>query len=38
MSRKFGEIAFTPFVIAAQEQRGSRKTYENISPMDQLTI
>lgn len=28
MSRKFGEIAFTPFVLAAQEQRGSRKTYE----------
>jgi uncharacterized protein len=28
MPRKFGEIAFTPFVIAAQEKRGSRKTYE----------
>ncbi|MBD1913884.1 MULTISPECIES: pyridoxamine 5'-phosphate oxidase family protein [unclassified Leptolyngbya] len=28
MSRKFGEIAFTPEVLAAQEQRGSRQTYE----------
>jgi predicted pyridoxine 5'-phosphate oxidase superfamily flavin-nucleotide-binding protein len=28
MSRKFGEIAFTPEVKAAQEQRGSRQTYE----------
>jgi uncharacterized protein len=28
MPRKFGEIAFTPFVQAAQEQRGSRQTYE----------
>jgi uncharacterized protein len=28
MSRKFGEIAFTPDVLAAQEKRGSRKTYE----------
>lgn len=28
MPRKFGEIAFTPEVIAAQEQRGSRQTYE----------
>ncbi|MGL6340529.1 MAG: pyridoxamine 5'-phosphate oxidase family protein [Waterburya sp.] len=28
MPRKFGEIAFTPFVLAAQEKRGSRKTYE----------
>jgi predicted pyridoxine 5'-phosphate oxidase superfamily flavin-nucleotide-binding protein len=28
MSRKFGEIAFTPEVKAVQEQRGSRQTYE----------
>jgi uncharacterized protein len=28
MARKFGEIAFTPEVKAAQEQRGSRQTYE----------
>ncbi len=28
MPRKFGEIAFTPQVRAAQEQRGSRQTYE----------
>jgi uncharacterized protein len=28
MPRKFGEIAFTPFVQAAQEQRGSRQTYD----------
>jgi predicted pyridoxine 5'-phosphate oxidase superfamily flavin-nucleotide-binding protein len=28
MPRKFGEIAFTPEVQAAQEQRGSRQTYE----------
>jgi len=28
MTRKFGEIAFTPEVMAAQEQRGSRQTYE----------
>lgn len=28
MPRKFGEIAFTPEVKAAQEQRGSRQTYE----------
>jgi hypothetical protein len=28
MPRKFGEIAFTPQVQAAQEQRGSRQTYE----------
>jgi uncharacterized protein len=28
MSRKFGEIAFTPLVKAAQEQRGSRQIYE----------
>lgn len=28
MPRKFGKIAFTPNVLAAQEQRGSRKTYE----------
>lgn len=28
MPRKFGEIAFTPEVRAAQEQRGSRQTYE----------
>ncbi|BAY98514.1 pyridoxamine 5'-phosphate oxidase-related FMN-binding protein [Tolypothrix tenuis PCC 7101] len=28
MPRKFGEIAFTPEVLAAQEQRGSRQTYE----------
>ncbi|MBF2086943.1 pyridoxamine 5'-phosphate oxidase family protein [Thermoleptolyngbya sp. C42_A2020_037] len=27
MPRKFGEIAFTPEVLAAQEQRGSRETY-----------
>lgn len=28
MPRKFGEIAFTPEVKAAQQQRGSRQTYE----------
>lgn len=28
MARKFGEIAFTPEVKAAQVQRGSRQTYE----------
>ncbi|BCL34647.1 pyridoxamine 5'-phosphate oxidase family protein [Nostoc sp. MS1] len=28
MVRKFGEIAFTPEVQAAQEERGSRETYE----------
>ena len=28
MPRKFGEIAFTPEVKAAQEQRGSRQTYD----------
>lgn len=28
MPRRFGEIAFTPEVKAAQEQRGSRQTYE----------
>ncbi|NJN88541.1 MAG: pyridoxamine 5'-phosphate oxidase family protein [Leptolyngbyaceae cyanobacterium SL_7_1] len=28
MARKFGEIAFTPEVQAAQSQRGSRQTYE----------
>jgi uncharacterized protein len=28
MPRKFGEIAFTPEVQAAQEARGSRQTYE----------
>src|ERR671932_40375 len=28
MPRKFGEIAFTPEVQAAQEQRGSRHSYE----------
>lgn len=28
MPRKFGEIAFTPEVKAAQTQRGSRQTYE----------
>jgi uncharacterized protein len=28
MPRKFGEIAFTPLVKKAQEQRGSRLTYE----------
>jgi uncharacterized protein len=28
MPRKFGEIAFTPHVKTAQEQRGSRQTYE----------
>lgn len=28
MPRKFGEIAFTPDVQAAQEQRGSRQTYD----------
>jgi hypothetical protein len=28
MPRKFGEIAFTPEVKAAQAQRGSRQTYE----------
>ncbi|WP_414586142.1 pyridoxamine 5'-phosphate oxidase family protein [Scytonema sp. PCC 10023] len=28
MPRKFGEIAFTPEVQAAQEQRGSRQMYE----------
>lgn len=28
MPRKFGEIAFTPEVQAAQQQRGSRQTYE----------
>ncbi|MBE9049550.1 pyridoxamine 5'-phosphate oxidase family protein [Nostocales cyanobacterium LEGE 11386] len=28
MPRKFGDIAFTPEVQAAQEQRGSRQTYE----------
>lgn len=29
MPSKFGEIAFTPEVQAAQEQRGSRKSYEH---------
>lgn len=29
MPRKFGEIAFTPKVQAAQAQRGSRQTYEH---------
>lgn len=28
MARKFGELAFTPEVLAAQEQRGSRQTYD----------
>lgn len=28
MARKFGEIAFTPEVQAAQAQRGSRQTYD----------
>jgi len=28
MARRFGEIAFTPEVKAAQTQRGSRQTYE----------
>ncbi len=28
MVRKFGEIAFTPSVQAAQQERGSRETYE----------
>lgn len=28
MPRKFGEIAFTPEVQAAQSERGSRQTYE----------
>ncbi|MEM6451928.1 MAG: pyridoxamine 5'-phosphate oxidase family protein [Cyanobacteria bacterium P01_D01_bin.105] len=28
MAKKFGEIAFTPEVKAAQTQRGSRQTYE----------
>jgi len=28
MPRKFGEIAFTPEVQAAQAERGSRETYE----------
>ncbi|ABA23332.1 Pyridoxamine 5'-phosphate oxidase-related, FMN-binding protein [Trichormus variabilis ATCC 29413] len=28
MTRKFGEIAFTPEVQAAQEERGSRQTYD----------
>jgi uncharacterized protein len=28
MARKFGDIAFTPEVQAAQTQRGSRQTYE----------
>jgi predicted pyridoxine 5'-phosphate oxidase superfamily flavin-nucleotide-binding protein len=28
MPRKFGELAFTPDVLAAQEQRGSRQTYD----------
>ena len=28
MVRRFGEIAFTPSVQAAQSERGSRKTYE----------
>lgn len=28
MPRRFGEIAFTPEVQAAQEKRGSRQTYE----------
>ncbi len=28
MPRKFGDVAFTPEVKAAQEQRGSRQTYE----------
>ncbi|MEJ1930358.1 pyridoxamine 5'-phosphate oxidase family protein [Nostoc sp. NIES-2111] len=28
MARKFGKIAFTPEVQAAQEKRGSRETYE----------
>lgn len=28
MARKFGDIAFTPEVKAAQSQRGSRETYE----------
>lgn len=41
MARKFGEIAFTPEVLAAQEQRGSRQTYEryiaNGPPNDTIT-
>ncbi|MBE9230097.1 pyridoxamine 5'-phosphate oxidase family protein, partial [Phormidium sp. LEGE 05292] len=28
MPRKFGEIAFTSEVLAAQSERGSRQTYE----------
>ncbi|MFB2933663.1 hypothetical protein ACE1B6_00130 [Aerosakkonemataceae cyanobacterium BLCC-F154] len=27
MPRKFGEIAFTPEVLTAQSERGSRQTY-----------
>lgn len=41
MPRKFGDIAFTPEVKAAQEQRGSRETYEryiaNGPPSDTIT-
>ncbi len=41
MPRKFGEIAFTPEVKAAQEARGSRQTYEkyiaNGPPNDTIT-
>lgn len=41
MTRKFGEIAFTPEVLAAQTQRGSRETYEryiaNGPPNDSIT-
>lgn len=40
MPRKFGEIAFTPEVKAAQEQRGSRQTYEKyiVNGADNNTI
>lgn len=42
MPRKFGEIAFTPEVEAAQSQRGSRQTYEryiaNGSANDSITL
>jgi hypothetical protein len=41
MSSKFGEIAFTPLVQAAQAKRGSRQSYEryiaNGSPNDRVT-
>lgn len=41
MTRKFGEIAFTPEVLAAQTRRGSRETYEryiaNGPPSDTIT-